>query len=615
MLDNWQNKRDFHKNTRRGSAQRSFCPAWQWACRLIGVSITALVALRRSTFVAKSYRMRALKYRHCMTQRACYTHLKHPGITLITTANITMQFGAAPLFENISAQFGHGNRYGLIGANGCGKSTFMKILSGELAPTSGNISITPGNKVGTLSQDQFAFEAFSVVDAVIMGDAKLWEIKRERDRIYGLPEMSEADGMKVADLEVEFAERDGYTAESRAGEILIQAGIDESVHYNLMSEVAPGWKLRVLLAQALFSNPDILLLDEPTNNLDIHSISWLASVLNERKCTMIVISHDRHFLNSVCTHMADIDYGELRIYPGNYESFLAASSLIRQQLLTENSKKSDEIEELKGFVARFSANASKAKQASSRAKKLDKIELDEVKSSSRMTPSLSFKQDKQLHRQALVLEDLEHGFDEGVLFSKGNMIIEAGARLAVIGENGVGKTTYLRCLMNEIKANVGEVKWSENATVAYCPQDSTDDFDSDLTLFDWMAQWRKPGHDDLMIRGMLGRLLFTADDANKKARVCSGGEKNRLLFGMLMMGDINVLIMDEPTNHMDMEAIDALNQALMQYDGTLIFVSHDREFVSTLATRVMEIKDKEVIDFQGTYDEYLSKKELQSKAA
>jgi ATPase subunit of ABC transporter with duplicated ATPase domains len=526
-----------------------------------------------------------------------------------------MQFGAAPLFENISAQFGHGNRYGLIGANGCGKSTFMKILSGELAPTSGNISISPGNKVGTLSQDQFAFEEFSVVDAVIMGDAKLWEIKRERDRIYGLPEMSEADGMKVADLEIEFAELDGYTAESRAGEILIQAGIDESLHFGLMSEVAPGWKLRVLLAQALFSNPDILLLDEPTNNLDIHSISWLATVLNERKCTMIVISHDRHFLNSVCTHMADIDYGELRIYPGNYESFLEASALIRQQLLTENAKKSDEIEELKGFVARFSANASKAKQASSRAKKLDKIELDEVKSSSRMTPSLNFKQEKQLHRQALVLEDLEHGFDEGVLFSKGNMIIEAGARLAVIGENGVGKTTYLRCLMNEIKANVGEVKWSENATVAYCPQDSTEDFDSDLTLFDWMAQWRKPGHDDLMIRGMLGRLLFTADDANKKARVCSGGEKNRLLFGKLMLSDANVLIMDEPTNHMDMEAIDALNQALMQYDGTLIFVSHDREFVSTLATRVMEIKDKEVIDFQGTYDEYLSKKELQSKAA
>jgi ATPase subunit of ABC transporter with duplicated ATPase domains len=534
---------------------------------------------------------------------------------LITTANITMQFGAAPLFENISAKFGNGNRYGLIGANGCGKSTFMKILSGELAPTSGNVSVSTGNRVGTLSQDQFAFEDYSVVDAVIMGDAALWKIKQERDRIYGLAEMSEADGMKVAELETDFAELDGYTAESRAGEILIQAGIDEALHFGLMSQVAPGWKLRVLLAQALFSNPDILLLDEPTNNLDIHSIGWLAGVLNARKCTMIVISHDRHFLNSVCTHMADIDYGELRIYPGNYESFMEASSLIRKQLLTENSKKSAEIDELQGFVNRFSANASKAKQASSRAKKLDKIQLDEVKSSSRVTPSISLKQEKRLHRQALVMEDVSHGFEDEPLFSGANMILDAGARLAVIGENGVGKTTLLRCLMNKLTANSGEVKWAENATIGYCPQDNTEDFASDLTLFDWMAQWRKPGHDDLMIRGMLGRLLFTADDANKKARVCSGGEKNRLLFGKLMLSDANVLIMDEPTNHLDMEAIEALNQALKGYDGTLIFVSHDREFVSSLATRVIEIKDKQVVDFQGTYNEYLASQQLEHKAA
>ncbi|MBV1879525.1 MAG: ABC-F family ATPase [Pseudomonadales bacterium] len=532
---------------------------------------------------------------------------------MITTANITMQFGAEPLFENISAQFGNGNRYGLIGANGCGKSTFMKILSGELTPTSGNVSVGPGLRVGTLSQDQFAFEEYSVVDAVIMGDAALWQIKKERDRIYGLAEMSEADGMKVADLETEYAERDGYTAESRAGEVLIQAGIEENLHYGLMSQVAPGWKLRVLLAQALFSNPDILLLDEPTNNLDIHAISWLADVLNERKCTMIVISHDRHFLNSVCTHMADIDYGELRIFPGNYESFMEASSLIRSQLLTENAKKSTEIAELQGFVNRFSANASKAKQASSRAKKLDKIQLDEVKASSRVTPSISFKQGKQLHRQALVLEDLAHGFDDELLFSGGNMILEAGARLAVIGENGVGKTTFLRCLMQQITANTGKVQWAENANIAYCPQDSTEDFDSALTLFDWIAQWRKPGDDDLMIRGLLGRILFTADDANKKARVCSGGEKNRLLFGKLMLSNANILIMDEPTNHLDMEAIEALNQALRQYQGTLIFVSHDREFVSTLATRVIEIKDQEVVDFQGTYDEYIAQTSLQRK--
>lgn len=525
---------------------------------------------------------------------------------MISTANITMQFGAKPLFENISAKFGNGNRYGLIGANGCGKSTFMKILSGELVPSAGNVSITPGQTVGTLSQDQFAFEEYSVVDTVIMGDVNLWKVKQERDRIYSLPEMSEEDGMKVAGLETEFAEMDGYSAESRAGEILLEAGIEEEFHFGLMSQVAPGWKLRVLLAQALFANPDILLLDEPTNNLDIHTISWLETVLNERKCTMIIISHDRHFLNSVCTHMADIDYGELRIFPGNYEDFTAASTLIREQLHTENAKKSAEMDELQQFVNRFSANASKAKQASSRAKKLDKITLAEVKTSSRATPFIGFKQDKKLHRQALILEKIRHGFDGETLFNDGDLILEAGARLAVIGENGAGKTTFLRCLMEELNVNSGTIKWAENAQVAYCPQDSTADFDNELSLFDWMSQWRKPNHDDLFIRSTLGRLLFTADDFNKQAKVCSGGEKNRLLFGKLMLLDTNVLILDEPTNHLDMEAIEALNLALENYDGTLIFVSHDREFVSSLATRVVEIKDKKMIDFQGTYDEYLA---------
>lgn len=517
-----------------------------------------------------------------------------------------MQFGPEPLFENISAKFGHGNRYGLIGANGCGKSTFMKILSGELVPTSGNVSITPGFKVGTLSQDQFAFEEYSVIDAVIMGDAALWKVKQERDSIYAKPDMTEADGMRVGDLESQFAEMDGYSAESRAGEILIEAGIEESLHFGLMKQVAPGWKLRVLLAQALFANPDILLLDEPTNNLDIHTISWLESELNKRKCTMIIISHDRHFLNAVCTHMADIDYGELRIYPGNYEFFLTQSALLREQLLAGNAKKSAEIDELQDFVNRFGANASKAKQASSRAKKLDKIKLDEVKSSSRITPSIHFTPGKKMHRQALILEDLAHGFEEQPLFQGGDLILEAGAKLAVIGENGVGKTTFLRCLVNELEQQKGVIKWSENASIGYCPQDSGAEFDNDLTLMDWMSQWRRPEHSDLMVRGMLGRLLFTEDDANKKARNCSGGEKNRLLFGKLMMADINVLIMDEPTNHMDMEAIEALNHALKEFQGTLIIVSHDREFVSSLATRIIDIKDKQIVNFQGTLDEYLA---------
>jgi len=517
-----------------------------------------------------------------------------------------MQFGAKPLFENISAKFGNGNRYGLIGANGCGKSTFMKILSGELKPTSGNVSFSPTDTVGTLSQNQFAFEAYSVIDAVIMGDTKLWQVKQAREAIYNQAEMSEEDGMKVAELEVEFAEMDGYSAESRAAEILTQAGIDETFHWGLMSQVAPGWKLRVLLAQALFAEPDILLLDEPTNNLDIATINWLTEVLNQRRSTMIIISHDRYFLNSVCTHMADIDYGELRVYPGNYEAYMAASSLIQEQLLTANAKKSAEREELQQFVARFSANASKAKQASSRAKKLEKIQLDEVIASSRVSPYIGFSAHKKLHRQALVLEKVGHGFEDLPLFNNGELILEAGSKLAVIGENGVGKTTFLRCLLDELKVNTGSIKWSENAVLGYCPQDSSNDFSSDLTLFDWMSQWRTPKHDDLTVRGMLGRLLFTADDYLKKVDVCSGGEKNRLLFGKLMMQDTNVLIMDEPTNHLDMEAIEALNKALKSYDGTLIFVSHDREFVSSLATRVVEIKDQQVVDFQGTYGEYLA---------
>ena len=534
---------------------------------------------------------------------------------MISTANITMQFGAKPLFENISVKFGDGNRYGLIGANGCGKSTFMKILDGSLVPTSGNVSITPNERLGRLSQDQFAFEQFSVVDTVIMGHEEMWAVKQERDRIYALPEMSEDDGMKVAELEVQFAEMDGYSAESRAGEILMGAGIAQELHYGPMSEVAPGWKLRVLLAQALFSDPDILLLDEPTNNLDIDTIRWLEAMLNERKCTMIIISHDRHFLNAVCTHMADIDYGELRVYPGNYDDFMTASTQARERLHSENAKKSAQIADLQQFVSRFSANASKAKQATSRAKRIEKIKLDDIKPSSRVSPYIRFKQDKKLHRQALVLEHLGHGFDNEPLFEKGSVILEAGARLAVIGENGAGKTTFLRCLMDEITANSGKVKWAENATLGYCPQDSTADFDCDLNLFDWMSQWRKARHDDQIVRATLGRLLFSSDDFKKQVKVCSGGEKNRLLFGKLMMMDTNVLLLDEPTNHLDMECIEALNLALEHYDGTLIFVSHDREFVSSLATRVIDIKHHELVDFQGTYEEYLDSQQTAERLA
>lgn len=529
---------------------------------------------------------------------------------MITTANITMQFGSQPLFENISAKFGNGNRYGLIGANGCGKSTFMKILSGKLTPSAGNVSLAPGTKLGILNQDQFAYEEMSVVDAVIMGDRELWEVKQRRDEIYAKAEMTEAEGMEVAELEVQFAELDGYTAESRAGDILSSAGIEESYHFGLMREVAPGRKVRVLLAQALFAEPDVLLLDEPTNNLDIYTISWLAQELNNRKSTMIIISHDRHFLNSVCTHMADIDYGELRIYPGNYDAYAAAAALVQEQLHQENAKKSAEIEELQGFVARFSANASKAKQATSRAKRLEKIELNEIKASSRRKPYIKLKQHKKLHRLAISLEDLGHGYTNDTLFSGANLLLEAGAKLAIIGENGAGKTTLLKCLLNEVTPKEGTVKWAENAAVGYVPQDSSTDFANEKTLFDWMSQWRQPKHDDLQVRAMLGRLLFSADDFNKKVSVCSGGEKNRLLFGKLMLQDINVLVMDEPTNHLDMESIEALNNALLGFDGTVIFVSHDREFVSSLATQIIEIANSKLNHFEGTYNEFQSHKAL-----
>ncbi len=517
-----------------------------------------------------------------------------------------MQFGAKPLFENISAKFGDGNRYGLIGANGCGKSTFMKILDGSQIPSSGNVSITPNERLGKLNQDQFAFEEFSVIDTVIMGHAQLWEIKQERERIYSMPEMSEEDGMKVAELEIQFAELDGYSAESRAGELLLSVGIEEKFHNGPMSEVAPGWKLRVLLVQALFSDPDILLLDEPTNNLDINTIRWLETVLNERKSTMIIVSHDRHFLNAVCTHMADMDYGELRIYPGNYDDFMIASTQARERLQAENAKKKAQIADLQQFVSRFSANASKARQATSRAKQIEKIKLEDIKPSSRRSPFIRFNQEKKLHRQALTIEGLSHGFDGETLFSNGEMIIEAGTRLAVIGENGVGKSTFLRCLMNELEPNAGMVKWSENASLGYCPQDTSTEFNSDLNLFDWMAQWRKPTHDDEAVRATLGRLLFSSDDFKKQVKVCSGGEKNRLLFGKLMLSETNILLMDEPTNHLDMESIESLNLALEHYEGTLIFVSHDREFVSSLANCIVEIQDQQMHLFRGNYEEHLA---------
>ncbi|MGC9460575.1 ABC-F family ATPase [Vibrio genomosp. F10] len=531
---------------------------------------------------------------------------------MISTANITQQFGAKPLFENISVKFGEGNRYGLIGANGCGKSTFMKILSGELEPTGGNVSYDPNERVAKLNQDQFAYEEFTVIDTVIMGYKELWEVKLERDRIYSLPEMSEEDGMKVADLEVQFAEMDGYMAEAKAGELLLAVGIEESLHFGLMSAVAPGWKLRVLLAQVLFADPHIMLLDEPTNNLDMDTIAWLEETLNQRNCTMIIISHDRHFLNSVCTHMADLDYGELRLFPGTYDEYMTAATQARERLLTDNAKKKAQIAELQTFVSRFSANASKAKQATSRAKQIDKIQLEEVKASSRQSPFIRFEQSKELFRNALVVENLSQGFEED-LYSKFDAIFEVGERVAIIGENGVGKTTLLNTLAGALEARTGEYKWSENSNIGYYAQDHAHDFENDMNLFDWMSQWRQEGEDEQVVRGFLGRMLFGQDDIKKSVKVISGGEQGRMLLGKIMMHKPNILLMDEPTNHMDMESIEALNLALENYKGTLFFVSHDRVFVDSLATRILEIKDNMIHDFRGTYAELLKARAAESK--
>ena len=529
---------------------------------------------------------------------------------MITTANITMQFGAKPLFENISVKFGGGNRYGLIGANGCGKSTFMKILCGDLEPSSGNVSLDVNERLGKLSQNQFGYEEYTLIDTVIMGHRELWKVKQERDRIYSLPEMSEEDGIAVANLEMEFAEMDGYTAESRAGELLLGVGIGIESHFGLMSEIAPGLKLRVLLAQALFSDPDVLLLDEPTNNLDIDTIRWLQDVLNQRDSTMIIISHDRYFLNSVCTHMADLDYGELRVYPGNYDEYMQAATQARERLLADNAKKKAQISELQTFVARFSANASKAKQATSRARQIDKIKLDEVKASSRVNPFIRFEQEKKLFRNALVVENLAKGYDTP-LFKDLNLIVEVGERIAILGENGVSKTTLLRTLIHDIPQYEGHIQWSENSNIGYYAQDHESDFANDMTLFEWMSQWRKPEDDDQAVRGILGRMLFSADDIKKSVKVLSGGEMGRMLFGKLIMQKPNILMLDEPTNHMDMESIESLNNALEKYEGTLLFVSHDRAFVSSLANRILEITPNGVNDFKGTYDEFLASKGIE----
>ena len=535
---------------------------------------------------------------------------------MLVANNITMQFGAKPLFENVSVKFGEGYRYGLIGANGAGKSTFMKILCGDLDPSAGNVSKDVHERMAYLRQDQFAYEDQRVIDVVLMGHEEMWACMREKDAIYANPEATEDDYMKAAELEGKFAEYDGYTAESRAGELLLGVGIPTDKHFGPMREVAPGWKLRVLLAQALFANPDILLLDEPTNNLDINTIRWLENVLNERESTMIIISHDRHFLNQVCTHMADLDYGKITVYPGTYDDFMEASTQARERQQNANAKAKERVAELQEFVRRFSANKSKAKQATSRLKLIDKIKPEDVKPSSRQYPWIRFEYDDKdkLHRLAVEVENLSFTYPGGErpIFNNLTFAVEAGDRVAVIGENGAGKTTLLKLLMGELTPNHGTLKWADKAKLGYYAQDHAAEFANPVSLTDWVAPYARAtiadgGDLETLIRGTLGRLLFSGDEQKKPTNVISGGEQGRMIFGRLMLEKPNVLVMDEPTNHLDMESIESLNTALDKFKGTLVFVSHDREFVSTIANRIIEVKgDGTVVNYQGSYEDYLA---------
>jgi ATPase subunit of ABC transporter with duplicated ATPase domains len=544
---------------------------------------------------------------------------------MIVTSGISMQYGGKPLFENVSVKFGDGNRYGLIGANGCGKSTFMKILGGDLEPSAGSVAIDANERLGKLGQDQFAYENERVLDVVLMGHGEMWQAMRRRDAIYANPDASEEDYVRAADLEAKYAEYGGYTAEARAATLLLGLGVPIAQHNGPMSAVAPGWKLRVLLAQALFGDPDILLLDEPTNNLDIHSIQWLEDVLNSRSSTMIIISHDRHFLSSVCTHMADVDYGAIRIYPGNYDDYMEASTLARQQQSNANARAKERIADLEDFVRRFRAHKAKARQATSRMKQIEKLKVEDVKPSSRQYPFIRFLVDdkEKLHRHAVEAKSLAKGYASGKpLFTGLNLTVDAGEKIAIIGPNGVGKTTLLRCLLHNapgdepgrLLPDAGTVKWAEKARPGYCAQDHAADFAVAESLAEWMGRWRRKerGDDDLIVRATLGQLLFSGDDQKKSVKVISGGEGQRMVFGKLVLAMPNVMLLDEPTNHLDMESIESLNTALEKYPGTLVFVSHDREFVSSLATRIIELKPGEagapaqVIDYRGTYEEYLA---------
>ncbi len=525
---------------------------------------------------------------------------------MIAANNVTLRIGKKALFEDVNIKFTEGNCYGLIGANGAGKSTFLKILSGQLDTTHGDITITPGQRLSFLQQDHFKYDGYTVLDTVIMGNARLYEIMKEKDAIYCKEDFTDEDGIRASELEAEFAEMDGWNAESDAEQLLNGLGIPTDMHYYMMSDLNGSEKVKVLLAQALFGNPDILLLDEPTNHLDLDAIAWLEEFLINFKNTVIVVSHDRYFLNKVCTHTADIDYGKIQLYAGNYDFWYESSQLIVKQMKEANKKKEEKIKELQEFISRFSANASKSKQATSRKKALEKIQLDEIRPSSRKYPYIDFRPNREIGNEVLQVENLSKTIDGVKVLDNLTFTLGREDKVAFVGGNEQAKTTLFKILMGEMEPDQGTFKWGVTTTQAYFPKDSTKEFDNDLVIADWLTQYSEI-KDATYVRGFLGRMLFAGEDGVKKVKVLSGGEKVRCLLSKMMISGSNVLILDEPTNHLDMESITALNNGLMKFRGVLLFASHDHQFVQTTANRIMEIlPNGTLIDKITTYDEYLA---------
>lgn len=529
---------------------------------------------------------------------------------MISTSNITLRYGSRALFEDVSIKFTPGNCYGLIGANGAGKSTFLKILSGDIEPSRGDVNITPGERLAVLKQNHYEYDQFAVLKTVVMGHARLYQIMEEKDAIYAKTDFSDDDGMRAAELEGEFAEMNGWEAESDAAELLIGLGIPKSLHDVQMNELDGNQKVRVLLAQALFGTPNILLLDEPTNHLDLDSISWLENFLAKFEGTVIVVSHDRHFLNQVCTHIADIDFGKIQMYVGNYDFWYESSQLALKLQRDANKKTEEKRKDLEEFIRRFSANASKAKQATSRKKMLEKLTLDDIKPSSRKYPFVNFKSEREAGKQLLFVDRLSKAIGDEQLLNNVTITVNKGDKIAMVGPNGLAKTTFFQIIMNELEADSGEFSWGITTTRAYFPKDNSDYFDTDLNLIDWLRQYSKE-QDEGFIRGFLGRMLFSGEEALKKANVLSGGEKVRCMLSRMMMTAGNVLLLDEPTNHLDLESITSLNNALTDFDGTILFVSHDHQFLQTIANRIIEITPNGVIDKMMTYDEYMNNEDVQ----